>query len=572
MNPFNPLYELRYGRAEVDAKLAVFLQQDFVKRLWEKDPTIWHKGPAHHRIIQNALGWLHVVDQEIDLLPKIKTFVASVQAEGFKDVLLLGMGGSSLSPEVFRMTFGIVPGFPKLYILDSTIPDQIKQIERQIDLEKTLFIVSSKSGSTIETLMLYRYFFHQMQKMKGDTAGTHFVAITDPSSPLHQIALKDKFRDLFFGVPDIGGRYSALSNFGIVPAALMGVDVDTLLHRAKAMIKSCGPDIPLAENPGVLMGVTLAELAKLGRDKLTFITSPAISAFSAWLEQLIAESTGKEEIGIIPIADEPLGNPTVYGYDRLFVYIHYVNDIKTEADKMAVLNAAGYPMIVAEVSDLLNLGQAFFLWEIATVIAGSLLRINPFDQPNVQESKENTQALLEGFKINGRLREEVPFLVESGLSVFCDYKNRERLKAMNKLSDVLAEHLDPVNSGDYVALNVYLERNDRIHQKLSAIRLLILDKKRVATTLNYGPRFLHSTGQLHKGGPDSGLFIQITADDSNDLAIPGEPFTFGLLKSAQAQGDFMSLIQHNRRILWIHLGSDVEAGLLHLKQAIADAI
>ncbi|MEK7285810.1 MAG: transaldolase [Nitrospirota bacterium] len=568
MSLFSPLHESRHGREEIDARLKVLEQKGFVKRLWEKDPTLWHTGPAHHQIIRNALGWLNLVEQEIEFLPRIKALVESVCADGFKNILLLGMGGSSLSAEVFRTIFGIVPGFPELHVLDSTIPAQIKRIENQIDLAKTLFIISSKSGRTIETISLYQYFFNQVQKIKGDQAGTHFIAITDPASPLSVLARKNQFRDLFLGAPDVGGRYSALSHFGIIPAALMGVNVERLLYRAKQMVVSCGADIPPAQNPGVLLGVTLSELAKLGRDKITFIASPAIQSFSTWLSQLIAESTGKEEVGIVPISDEPPGNPDVYGYDRIFVYIHYAGESETEPDKITALKNAGFPIIQAQISDFLNLGQAFFLWEMATAIAGALLRINPFDQPNVQESKDCTQLLLDEFKRKGELREDLPLVIEQGISIFCDDRNKNWLKAYKTVSEILADHLNQINLGDYVAFNVYLERSDVVHQALAAMRLAIRDKKKVATLLDYGPRFLHSTGQLHKGGANCGLFIQITSDDLEDVAIPGEIFTFGLLKSAQAEGDFKSLAQGRRRIIRIHLGSDVAAGLNCLQQVM----
>jgi transaldolase/glucose-6-phosphate isomerase len=412
-----------------------------------------------------------------------------------------------------------------------------------------------------------------MRRIKGDAAGENFIAITDPGSLLENLARESRFRDILPGVPEIGGRYSALSNFGIVPAAIMGVNVEHLLYRAERMRHSCDSCIPPEDNPGVVLGVTLGEMAKQGRDKVTFITSPAIGDLGAWLEQLIAESTGKEGKGIVPIDDEWLGPPEVYGRDRLFAYIRYTGGADPEQDKkVAALEKAGHPVIRIELSDLINLGEEFFLWEIATAVAGSILGINAFDQPNVQESKDYTRAFLEEFKKNGRLSEEKPILVADGIRIFGDDANRKALEGAKTLSAALAAHLARVKAGDYVALNAYVERNDVIHKAIQGIRLTIRDEKRVATTLGYGPRFLHSTGQLHKGGPNSGVFIQITSDDAEDLPIPGEPFTFGVLKAAQARGDFLSLSRRHRRALRVHLGSDVDAGLSRLQQIVDEVL
>jgi transaldolase / glucose-6-phosphate isomerase len=562
-------YALGKLDAAAQARLKEFRQQGFVRRLWAKDPDLWHKDPAHHKIIRNALGWLHITEQQVHQLARIKELAESVRAAGFKHALLLGMGGSSLCPEVCRMTFGVVPGYPELHVLDSTVPAQVRGIEKKVDLAKTLCIVSSKSGSTTEPLVFYQYFFDRMRKVKGDKASENFIAITDPGSLLENLARESKFWDILPGVPEIGGRYSALSNFGIVPAAIMGVNIEHLLYRAERMRHSCDSVVPPEDNPGVVLGATLGELAKQGRDKVTFVTSPAISDLGAWLEQLIAESTGKEGKGIIPIDDELLGVPEVYGNDRLFIYIRYTAGADPDQDKkVAALEKAGHPVARIELADLINIGEEFFLWEIATAVAGSILGINAFDQPNVQESKDYTKAFLEEFKKNGRLPEEAPILVADGVRIYGDDANKKALKGASSLKAALASHLGRIQAGDYLALTAYLERTEVSHKALQTIRQTIRDKKRVATTLGYGPRFLHSTGQLHKGGPNSGVFLQITTDDAEDLPIPGEPYTFGVLKAAQALGDFLSLSKRNRRAIRVHLGPDVAAGLKLLQRAV----
>ena len=566
-------YALGGCDAGVQAKLKELRQSGFVRRLWAKDPGLWHQDPAHQKIIANALGWLHVTERQVHHLTRIRGVAEAVRAAGFKHALLLGMGGSSLCPEVFRMTFGVVPGFPELHVLDSTVPDQVRSFEKRVDLEKTLCIVSSKSGSTTEPLVFYQYFFEQMRKVKGDKAGENFIAITDPGSLLEGLAKESKFRDILPGVPDIGGRYSALSNFGVVPAAIMGVNVEHLLYRAERMRHSCDSCVPPEENPGVMLGVAMAELARQGQDKITFITSPAIGDLGAWMEQLIAESTGKEGKGIVPIDDEPLGAPEAYGTDRFFAYIRYSGGADPAQDaKVAALEKAGHPVVRIELSDLINLGEEFFLWEMATAVAGSLMGINAFDQPNVQESKDYTKNFLDEYKKNGRLPEEAPILAAEGVKIYGDAACREALKGATTVEAALKAHLARIKPGDYVALNAYVERTDAAHQVLQGMRVRVRDSLSVATTLGYGPRFLHSTGQLHKGGPNSGVFLQITSDDVQDLAIPGEPYTFGVLKAAQALGDFVCLGKRNRRAMRVHLGADVNAGLTKLRQAVAQAL
>jgi len=577
MNPLVQFRQQTYALGALDkgvqAKLKELRQTGFVRRLWAKDPTLWHTDPAHQKIIRNALGWLHITEQQVHHLPRIKGLAESVRAAGFKHALLLGMGGSSLCPEVFRMTFGVVPGYPELHVLDSTVPAQVRSFEKRVDLAKTLCIVASKSGTTTEPLVFCRYFFERMRQVKGDRAGENFIAITDPGSLLEKLAQESQFRDILPGVPDIGGRYSALSNFGIVPAAIMGVNVEHLLYRAERMRQSCDFSVPPEDNPGVVLGVVMGELAKQGRDKVTFVTSPAIWDLGAWIEQLIAESTGKEGKGIVPIDDELLGPPEVYGKDRLFAYIRYSagSDVAQDA-KVAALEKAGRPVVRIELAELINLGEEFFLWEIATAVAGSILGINAFDQPNVQESKDYTKNFLDEYKKAGRLPEEQPILTADGIKVYGDAANKLALKGAATLEDALKAHFARVQTGDYFAVNAYVERTDSSHQALQTIRLRVRDKKKVATTLGYGPRFLHSTGQLHKGGPNTGVFLQITSDDAEDLPIPGEPYTFGVLKAAQALGDFLSLTKHNRRAIRVHLGADVVAGLRRLQQTMEKAV
>jgi transaldolase/glucose-6-phosphate isomerase len=458
-------------------------------------------------------------------------------------------------------------------VLDSTVTSLVRSFEEKVDLERTLCIVASKSGSTTEPLVFQKYFFERMRQIKGDRAGENFIAITDPGSLLESLARKLRFRGIFPGTPDIGGRYAALSNFGTVPAATMGVDVEVLLRQSERMRQRCASTVPASDNPGIALGTVLATLAQAGRDKVTFVISPAISDLGAWLEQLIAESTGKEGKGLIPVDDEPLGEVHVYDNDRAFVYIRYTDGAVPEQDSMVdALQSAGHPVVRIDCMNLLNLGQEFFRWEMATATAGALLGINAFDQPNVQESKDFTRCYLEEFKKNGRLPEDPPVFTDGAVCLFADDANRQALGGAVSLSRAVAAHLSRVRTGDYVAINAYLERTPAVHEVLQHIRAAIRDAKRVSTTLGYGPRFLHSTGQLHKGGPDSGIFFQITADQKEDLDIPDEPYSFGILVAAQALGDMKSLCTRNRRVIRLHLGGDVAACLRRVLQAIEEAL
>ncbi len=557
----------------VRAALDDLQTKDFVRRLWARDPALWHEDPAHQAIIRNALSWLTVSEEQIRAVSRLQAFAGEVKTAGFTHILLLGMGGSSLCPEVCRMTFGVIPGYPELHVLDSTVPSQVRSFEERVDLDRTLCIVASKSGSTTEPLVFQKYFFERMRRIKGDRAGENFVAITDPGSLLECLARELRFREIFPGTPDIGGRYAALSNFGTVPAAAMGVDVEALLQRAERMRQHCDATVPAPDNPGITLGAVLATLAKAGRDKVTFVTSPAISDLGAWLEQLIAESTGKEGTGIIPVDDEPLGEAGVYGNDRVFVYIRYADGVVPEQDaRVDALESAGHPVVRIACTSLLNLGQEFFRWEMATATAGALLGINAFNQPNVQESKDFTKSYLDEYKKNGRLPEETSIFTDGDVRLFADDANRQALDGAASLPQAVAAHLSRVQTGDYVAINAYLERTTAVHDAFQRIRVAIRDAKRVSTTLGYGPRFLHSTGQLHKGGPASGIFLQVTADRKEDLAIPDEPYSFGTLAAAQALGDMKSLCTRNRRVIRIHLGHDVEAGLRRILQAVEEAL
>jgi len=562
-------YSVGAVQKQVDEKLKEFWHTNLVRRIWAKDPTVWHHDPAHQQIIRHALGWLRITEQQIPCIPRLLALAEEIKAAGFKHVLVLGMGGSSLCPEVCRMTFGLIPGYPELHVLDSTVPSQVRAFEHRVDLSETLCVVASKSGSTTEPLVFQKYFFERMHQVVGDKAGDHFVAITDPGSLLEQVAKDLHFRHILPGVPEIGGRYSALSNFGIVPAALMGVNIEHLLYRAERMRHSCGASVPPQDNPGVILGTVLGVFAKAGRDKLTFVLSPALWDLGAWIEQLVAESTGKEGKGIIPVDGESLGIPKVYGQDRVFAYIRYEQGI--DADQEAKVNAleqAGHPVIRIDVADLINLGEQFFLWEMATAVAGAMLEINAFDQPNVQESKDYTKKYLEAVTQTGTLPESTPLLSDGDVKVYADQQNAAVFKGKNSLEAVLSAHFDRVNPGDYFAINAYVERTETVHGLFERIRTTVREAKQVATTLGYGPRFLHSTGQLHKGGPNSGVFIQVTCDDEADLPIPGEPYTFGILKAAQALGDMQSLASRHRRVIRVHVSGDVVKGVTRLEQTI----
>ncbi len=555
----------------VSEKLKAAEKDNWVARYWKKDASLWKSEPEHQAIIKNALGWLTVPEMLYEHADELKSFADEVKAS-FEHVLLLGMGGSSLCVEVFRQTFGKQEGFPTIHVLDSTDPITVARFEAAIDLEKTLFIVASKSGSTTEPNAFFQYFYDKVKAVKGDAAGAHFVAITDPNTSMERVAKEHHFRRIFLNPVDIGGRYSALSYFGMVPAALQGFDFKELLYRADRITHACDFCVPIAENPGARLGIIMGELAKAGRDKLTLVTAPELASLGLWIEQLIAESTGKDGRGILPVAGEPLGPPSVYGNDRVFVQISLGLSIDAETDsKLKALEAAGHPVIRHIMNCKLDLGEQFFIWEFATGLAGAVLEINAFDQPNVQESKDNTKALLAVYAEKGSLPEQTVASTSDGMTAYCDDSALETLKGAD-ITSVLAAHFSRVKAGDYCAILAYVDENPEHDALLQAIRTHLRDALQVATTTGYGPRFLHSTGQLHKGGADTGVFLQITADDTADLQVPKENYTFGVLKAAQALGDFQSLASRNRRAVRVHLGADRKAGLERLLEMIQQAV
>ncbi len=554
--------------AAVAASLEDWKKNNKVARLWQKDPSLWTGTDE-----SNWLGWLTIAAEQLARLEVLKQIAADVKKARFKDVLLLGMGGSSLCPEVLRMTFGKVKGFPELHVLDSTDPAQIKAIEAKVDLKSTICIVSSKSGSTLEPNIYKQYFFEQIKANVGEEeAGNRFIAITDPGSKMQQVAEADKFRKIFFGMPSIGGRYSALSNFGMVPAAVMGLDLARFLKNTEEMVQACGAASAADANPGVILGAILGVAANQGRDKLTIITSPGIFDLGAWLEQLIAESTGKVGKGIIPVDRERLAKPAAYGNDRVFAYLRLASKPnKAQEAAVAALEKAGHPVVRITLPNTYNLGQEFFRWEVAAAVAGSIIGINAFNQPDVEASKLETRKLTSQYEATGSLPSEVPFFEASGIKLFADEKNAAAVHGQN-LADVLKSHILRLGASDYFAVLGYITMNPANEKALQAIRHAVRDKKKVATVLGFGPRFLHSTGQAYKGGPNSGVFLQITCDDPKDLPVPGQKYTFGIVKAAQARGDFAVLAERGRRALRVHLGNNLKTGLAALAKAIQKAV
>jgi transaldolase / glucose-6-phosphate isomerase len=540
-----------------------------VRRLWQRDPSLWTNSDEG-----NWLGWLTIADDQLAHLHQLTALAEEIRSSRFSHALLLGMGGSSLCPEVLKMTFGRIPGFPELHVLDSTDPTQIKDIENRVDLQNTLFIVSSKSGSTLEPNIFKQYFFERAKQVLGaGNAGSRFIAVTDPGSKMEHVAQGDGFRHIFHGLPSIGGRYSALSHFGMVPAAAMGLDTKKFLDRTEEMVQACKSCVPIDDNPGVILGIILGTLATNGRDKITIVASPGISDLGAWLEQLIAESTGKEGHGIIPVDREQLGSPDAYGTDRVFAYLRLESAPDREQDeKIAALEQAGHAVVRISLGDVYDMGQEFFRWEIATAVAGSIIGINAFNQPDVEASKIATRNLTSEYERTGSLPAEKPIFEEGGIKLFTDENNAAALTQAigsdRSLSGYLRGHLNRLQAGDYFGLLAYVPMFAEHEELLQEARHSVRKAKRVATCLGFGPRFLHSTGQAYKGGPNSGVFLQITCDDRNDLAVPGQKYTFGVVKAAQARGDFQVLADRKRRALRVHLGSDVKSDLAKVNSAI----
>jgi transaldolase / glucose-6-phosphate isomerase len=555
--------------AAVEASLDDWKKNDKVACLWRKDASLWSNTDE-----SNWLGWLTIAEEQFANLATFKQFAADVKKAKFKHILLLGMGGSSLCPEVLRMTYGKVAGFPQLHVLDSTDPVQIKALEKKLDLKKTLCIVSSKSGSTLEPNIFKQYFFERVKKAVGEKlVGSRFIAVTDPGSKMQQVAEADKFYKIFAGVSSIGGRYSALSNFGMVPAAAMGLDLGKFLKSTLEMTKACGPTSAADKNPGVLLGTILGIAANHGRDKITIVTSPGIFDLGAWLEQLIAESTGKIGKGIIPVDREKLAKPAAYGNDRVFAYLTLAGKTSKAQDAaVTALEKAGQPVIRVTLPNTYTLGQEFFRWEVATAVAGSIIGINAFNQPDVEASKIETKKLTSEYESTGSLPAESPFFTAKDARLFADPKNVAALSGGKTLAEVLKAHLSRIGAGDYFAVLGYIPMNAENEAALQAIRTEVRDRKKVATCLGFGPRFLHSTGQAYKGGPNSGVFLQITCDDASDLPVPGQKYTFGIVKAAQARGDFAVLAERGRRALRVHLGKNLKSGLKALAKAVSQGL
>ncbi|MGO8933411.1 MAG: bifunctional transaldolase/phosoglucose isomerase [Terracidiphilus sp.] len=558
-------------RGAVDAAAADWQANKKIERFWQKDPGLWTRDGE-----QQWMGWIDIVERQQKDLGTFAELGGDIESSDFRSVLLLGMGGSSLCPEVLAKTFGQRPGFPELHIVDSTDPAQVKAACDAVDLAETLVIVASKSGSTLEPNILKQFFFSEMRRAVNDEdeVGSHFMAITDPGSKMEQVAKADGFRSIFYGDPQIGGRYSALSNFGVVAATVTGLNVETLLAEAAKAVAAA--KLPVADNQGVQLGLLLGTAANAGRDKITIFTSPEIADLGAWLEQLIAESTGKQGKGITPVDREAIGDPGVYGKDRVFAYVrlHGTADASQDA-KVAALEAAGHPVVYFEISDLYEIFGQFFTWEIATAVAGSVIGINPFNQPDVEAAKIETRALTTEYEKSGKLPQRTPFLVDGGIALYATDAYAAKLKGAAPsvtLTGILRAHLDQLVAGDYFATVAFLPMFEENEAAIQSFRHKVRDKKHVATCLGFGPRFLHSTGQDYKGGPNTGVFLQITADHADDVDIPGQKYSFGVVIDAQAAGDLAVLESRGRRALRVHLGADVAAGLKALGVAVSEAL
>jgi glucose-6-phosphate isomerase len=558
-------------RGALDAAAADWTANNKVDRFWQKDPSLWTRDGE-----EAWMGWIDVVERQQADIATLAEFGADVETGGFKTILLLGMGGSSLCPEVLAVTFGQQGDFPTLHIVDSTSPAQVKAVRDKLNLKETLVIVASKSGSTLEPNILKQYFFEQMKDAVGaEEAGSHFIAITDPGSKMEQVAKADGFRDIFYGDPSIGGRYSALSNFGMVPATAAGLDIGKVLDEAGKAVAAAKK--PVGDNLAVQLGLLLGTAANAGRDKITIFTSPEIYDLGAWLEQLIAESTGKIGKGITPVDREAIGAPEVYGNDRVFAYVRLSGTADWSADaKVAAIEAAGHPVVHIEIADLYEIFGQFFSWEIATAVAGSVMGINPFNQPDVESAKIETRALTTAYEQTGQLAEQTPVLEDKGIKLYAseDYAATTlKTEAQDgTLAGFLRVHLNQIHPGDYFATLAFLPMFPEHEEAIQAFRHKVRDARKVATCLGFGPRFLHSTGQDYKGGPNTGVFLQITADEAVDVEIPGQKYSFGVVIAAQAAGDLAVLQSRGRRALRVHLGADIAAGLKTLATAIDEAL
>lgn len=525
-----------------------------VSRLWSKDASLWTNADE-----ARWLGWLDIVEIELANADQYRALQTDIESSGFTDILLMGMGGSSLCPEVLAKTFGMA----NFHILDSTVPAQVASVEAKLDLAKTLFIVASKSGSTLEPNCFKQYFFDRVSQIS-DQPGKQFIAITDPGSKMEQVATADGFRHIIYGNPEIGGRFSALSAFGMTAAATMGIDAGKFLNDTLPMVEACRGD-DAGSNPATMLGMILGTCHAAGRDKLTIFASHEVLDLGAWMEQLVAESTGKNGVAIIPVDREAW--QASYSDDRVFAFVSVGENADIDA-KFAEVTSAGHPAVRIEMSSIETLGQEFFRWEFATAVAGAVMNLNPFDQPDVESAKIEARKITDEFERTGSLPEETPFFADHDSELFAGGEYQEVFADATTLAEVLELHLGQITDGDYFAILGYVEMNDRHEEFLQSLRKKVLERKGVATCLGFGPRFLHSTGQAYKGGANKGVFLQITSDDAVDLPVPGQTYTFGVVKAAQARGDFQVLVDRHRRALRIHLGTDTEKGLRKLLDLI----
>jgi glucose-6-phosphate isomerase len=541
---------------KVELRLKKWDDENIAKRIWQLDPTVWKENPAEQKELADRLGWLDLAISMKNKAKELEAFAEEIKTE-FDDVVLLGMGGSSLAPEVFSKTFGSKTGYPRLTILDSTHPLSVRRILESYNLSKTLFVVSSKSGGTIETMSFFYTFFDAVKAIN-QKPGSQFIALTDPGSGLEKLAKDNGFRKIFSAPPQVGGRFSALTYFGMVPAALIGVDVAAFLAQAEAMTESSSNQSKPSESPAYYLGALLGELALTGVDKLTFFASPKISSFPAWAEQLVAESTGKDDKGILPVADEEFFGTEYYGKDRVIVYLKLEGDDNGKNDaSVKQLIDAGFPVIEISLKDKYSLAQEFYRWEAATALCGVVLSINPFNQPNVQLAKSLAGESLAAYKATGSLPKQEPVITEGGAELYSktDAKN---------IKDALSNFLAQAKPGDYAAINGFIPMTAENEEVLQKLRSGIVKKYKIATTIGYGPRFLHSTGQLHKGDANKGLFIVISSEPGNDLEVPGQGYSFGTLIKAQVQGDLNALINRSRRTIHIHIKGNVAEELAKL--------
>lgn len=536
-----------------EKRLSVWESEKINERVWKKDPTVWREDPKHQSELADRLGWLDLAETMQKEVPALESFADEIKKD-FNDVVLLGMGGSSLAPEVFFKTYNNKNGYPRLAILDSTHPLSVKNIIDNYDLKKTLFVVSSKSGGTVETMSFFYTFFSEVEKFSPEP-GKQFIAITDSGSGLEKLAQQNKFRKIFSTPHDVGGRYSALTFFGLVPAALIGMDLKTFLAKAKLITDECKPEVETKNNPGFYLGALMGELALRGKDKITFFASPRLSSFPVWIEQLIAESTGKDDKGILPVADEDFNSIEVYGEDRVFVFLKLIGDNNEHLENVVnELSSKNFPIILIELNDIYDLAQEFYRWEMATALSGVVLDIHPFNQPNVQLAKTMAIESLDSYKNTGSLPKENARLTDGSLSFYGD------VDSLNS-AEYIKIFLSKVVTGDYIAINAFIPMTKTNEDILQKFRLKLRDKYKVATTLGFGPRFLHSTGQLHKGGANNGYFIEITSDIDNDLNVPGQGYSYGILVNAQALGDLKALRSKERKVVRINISGKIEDGL-----------